>query len=152
MPACLHKSGPFPAIITMRPAAMSILMRTSRHAQACPFRLASPQPVLRFTSLTGELSYGLRLRCLAQAAAMSHSVCRRQSGKFGCHESHGHEESSVAQTKLGFWSSKPIWKRASINTFRCLIGCSLGDFSALWYLQAYHPNLGIGTIMAISSK
>lgn len=56
------------------------------------------------------------------------------------------------QPKLGFWASKSIWKRASVNTFRCLVGCTLGDFSALWFLQAFYPNLGVGTIMGISSK
>lgn len=39
-----------------------------------------------------------------------------------------------------------------INTLRCLVGCTVGDFSAMWYLQAAHPELGIGTVMAISSK
>lgn len=41
--------------------------------------------------------------------------------------------------------------RAGVNTFRCLIGCTLGDFSAMWLLQAYTPELGIATIMSISS-
>ncbi|OJJ36185.1 hypothetical protein ASPWEDRAFT_96876, partial [Aspergillus wentii DTO 134E9] len=51
---------------------------------------------------------------------------------------------------LDFWSSQPTWKRAGINTLRCLVGCTLGDFSALWLLQAYCPDLGMGTIMALS--
>jgi hypothetical protein len=53
---------------------------------------------------------------------------------------------------LSFWSSPVVWKRAGINTFRCLIGCSLGDFSAMWFLQANYPDLGMGTVMATSSK
>ncbi len=145
-------SVPFPAITTMRPATMSSLMRTSHHAQAFPLRLSFPKPVLHFASFPSELSCSLRPRFLAQSAARSLSASRRQPGKFARSRSHKHGDSSVAQPKLGFWSSKPIWKRASINTFRCLVGCTLGDFSALWFLQAFHPNLGVGTIMAISSK
>lgn len=52
---------------------------------------------------------------------------------------------------LPFWSSQSTWRRASINTLRCLVGCTAGDFSAMWYLQATQPELGMGTIMAISS-
>ncbi|OJJ69635.1 hypothetical protein ASPBRDRAFT_32455 [Aspergillus brasiliensis CBS 101740] len=53
-------------------------------------------------------------------------------------------------TNLTFWTNKPAWKRASINTLRCLIGCTLGDFSALWILQTYYPHLGMGLIMGAS--
>jgi hypothetical protein len=55
-------------------------------------------------------------------------------------------------SSIGFWGSRFVWKRAGMNTFRCLVGCSLGDFSAMWFLQYYYPGLGIGTIMAISSN
>ncbi|EEQ30531.1 hypothetical protein McanMca71_000762 [Microsporum canis] len=51
---------------------------------------------------------------------------------------------------MGFWSSKPTWKRAGVNTFRCLIGCSLGDFSAMWFLQSCYPSIGTGLIMGIA--
>ncbi|KAF9700526.1 hypothetical protein EKO04_001284 [Ascochyta lentis] len=44
----------------------------------------------------------------------------------------------------------PIWKRAGINTLRCLIGCTAGDFAAMWYLQSFHADLGLTTIMALS--
>jgi hypothetical protein len=57
----------------------------------------------------------------------------------------------LSLTSPEFWKSAPIWRRAGINTLRCLIGCTAGDFSAMWYLQAFHPELGMPTIMAISS-
>jgi hypothetical protein len=57
-----------------------------------------------------------------------------------------------AVSSLTFWASPPTWKRATINTLRCLVGCTLGDFSSMWYLQAFHPTIGIEVIMAISSK
>lgn len=54
-------------------------------------------------------------------------------------------------TSLAFWSTKSAWKRASVNTFRCLVGCTTGDFAALWFLQAVYPDLGMTTIMVVSS-
>jgi copper chaperone CopZ len=41
---------------------------------------------------------------------------------------------------FGFWSNNSNWKRATFNTINCLIGCSIGDFGMIIYLQAYHPN------------
>uniref|UniRef100_A0A060T9L4 ARAD1C45694p n=1 Tax=Blastobotrys adeninivorans TaxID=409370 RepID=A0A060T9L4_BLAAD len=49
-----------------------------------------------------------------------------------------------------FWSSTNGWKRASVNTFRCLIGCTSGDFSAMWMLQSFYPGLPVSSTMAIS--
>ena len=51
-----------------------------------------------------------------------------------------------------FWSCRSTWRRARINTLRCLIGCTVGDFSALWTLQSYYPELGMNSIMLASSK
>jgi hypothetical protein len=55
-------------------------------------------------------------------------------------------------SESAFWTCRGTWKRAGINTLRCLVGCTVGDFSALWTLQTYAPELGMGTIMAISSE
>jgi hypothetical protein len=51
-----------------------------------------------------------------------------------------------------FWLSRPSWRRAGVNTLRCLVGCTLGDFSAMWYLQAFHPDMQMGIVMAVSSN
>lgn len=42
-----------------------------------------------------------------------------------------------------FWSDKDKWKRASFNTLNCLIGCSIGDFGMVFFLQAYYPSTPI---------
>jgi hypothetical protein len=55
-------------------------------------------------------------------------------------------------TDVNFWKSRSTWRRASINTLRCLVGCSVGDFSTIWYLLVYYPALDLGTTMALSSK
>ncbi|KAJ5771314.1 uncharacterized protein N7511_003365 [Penicillium nucicola] len=52
--------------------------------------------------------------------------------------------------RLPFWSCQSTWRRAGINTLRCLVGCTAGDFSALWILQTYYPELGMSSIMAMS--
>ncbi|KAL2812940.1 hypothetical protein BJX63DRAFT_233297 [Aspergillus granulosus] len=57
---------------------------------------------------------------------------------------------SVSPWSRPFWSCRHTWRRAGINTLRCLVGCTAGDFSALWMLQTYAPDLGMGTIMAAS--
>jgi cation transport ATPase len=47
--------------------------------------------------------------------------------------------------KISFWKSAKNWKRASFNTFNCLIGCTIGDFGMIIFLQAYF----LGTSMAM---
>ncbi len=42
-----------------------------------------------------------------------------------------------------FWGDRVLWKRASFNTLNCLIGCSIGDFGMVFYLQAFHPSTPI---------
>jgi len=38
-----------------------------------------------------------------------------------------------------FWKDRSVWKRASMNTLVCLVGCSIGDFGMILYLQIFHP-------------
>ncbi|KAJ5852454.1 uncharacterized protein N7529_011839 [Penicillium soppii] len=56
----------------------------------------------------------------------------------------------LSALQLPFWTCRSTWRRAGINTLRCLVGCTAGDFSALWILQTYCPELGMGSIMAMS--
>jgi hypothetical protein len=61
-------------------------------------------------------------------------------------------KSRLLLSKRAFWSCRGTWRRAGVNTLRCLVGCTVGDFSALWTLQTYAPGLGMSTIMALSSE
>lgn len=54
----------------------------------------------------------------------------------------------TAQPVVGFWQDRPAWNRASLNTLNCLIGCTLGDFSMMIYLQVNHPTLSMWVVMA----
>ncbi|KGO72656.1 protein of unknown function DUF4396 [Penicillium italicum] len=57
----------------------------------------------------------------------------------------------LSTLSLPFWTCRSTWRRAGINTLRCLVGCTAGDFSALWILQTYYPEMGMSSIMALSS-
>lgn len=58
---------------------------------------------------------------------------------------------AAVPTSIQFWTSAPLWRRASVNTLRCLAGCTSGDFSAMWLLQTFYPEIGIGAIMGVAS-
>ncbi|KAF2628651.1 hypothetical protein BU25DRAFT_338891 [Macroventuria anomochaeta] len=90
------------------------------------------------------------LRRLRPALFTGHRrlACNESKSKTECPSKAAAATLSLSSTQ--FWSSSPIWKRAGINTLRCLIGCTAGDFSAMWYLQTFHADLGLSTIMALS--
>ena len=48
------------------------------------------------------------------------------------------------------WKCKHTWKKSSINTLWCLIGCSIGDLGAIFYFQTIDHNLSVMTIMLIA--
>ena len=33
------------------------------------------------------------------------------------------------------WTCRPTWRKASINTLWCLLGCSIGDFGTILFFQ-----------------
>ncbi|ORZ13156.1 hypothetical protein BCR42DRAFT_419298 [Absidia repens] len=40
-----------------------------------------------------------------------------------------------------FWNDPTTWQRTRVNTLRCLVGCTTGDFAAMWYLQYHYPTM-----------
>jgi copper chaperone CopZ len=52
----------------------------------------------------------------------------------------GDEVTNPIISKDNFWQDKKIWNRASLNTLNCLIGCSIGDFGMIIFLQAFYPS------------
>lgn len=56
---------------------------------------------------------------------------------------------SILET-TGFWKDVQKWKRASFNTLNCLIGCSIGDFGMVFFLQAFYPATPIITQMTLA--
>lgn len=49
------------------------------------------------------------------------------------------------------WSDRKVWLRAAFNTLNCLIGCSIGDFGMIIFLQHYYPStpMWIQMILAV---
>jgi len=75
---------------------------------------------------------------------------------------HGHEDASAAccrpssatfmgeQPKASFWGDSGTWRRAGKNTLNCLIGCAIGDFGMIIFLQAYYPQLSVMLVMVLA--
>ena len=44
------------------------------------------------------------------------------------------EETDTLSTSIS-WKCKHTWRRASVNTLWCLLGCSIGDFGTIFFFQ-----------------
>lgn len=53
-------------------------------------------------------------------------------------------------TESQFWEDNKVWGRAAKNTLNCLIGCSIGDFGMILYLQAFYPETSMMTTMILA--
>jgi copper chaperone CopZ len=62
----------------------------------------------------------------------------------------GHKLTSISKI-TGFWEDIKIWKRASFNTLNCLIGCSIGDFGMILFLQYYYPDTSMMVQMILAT-
>lgn len=51
---------------------------------------------------------------------------------------------------MEFWYQKDKWVSSSLNTFVCLIGCSIGDFGTILYFQIFTDVTSILVIMPIA--
>jgi copper chaperone CopZ len=51
----------------------------------------------------------------------------------------------------GFWQDGNVWNHASLNTLNCLIGCSIGDFAMILFLQRYYPGASMGLQMVLAT-
>ena len=51
------------------------------------------------------------------------------------------------------WTCKSTWKKASVNTLWCLLGCSIGDFGTIFFFQISQidfPLIGVMTLAIIN--
>ena len=48
------------------------------------------------------------------------------------------------------WSCIHTWKKSSINTLWCLLGCSIGDFGVIIYFQSRVHSLSVLEVMSIA--
>ncbi|EHK45519.1 hypothetical protein TRIATDRAFT_39796 [Trichoderma atroviride IMI 206040] len=101
------------------------------------------QPRFLSSSLVGRACYSDRIK-----VSLPHQKTDRYTTKAGNATSATSPPRSI--WRLSFWKCRHTWRRAGVNTLRCLVGCTVGDFSALWMLQTYYPELGMTTIMGAS--
>ena len=57
----------------------------------------------------------------------------------------------VEKSANQFWSDIKVWRRASTNTINCLIGCSIGDFGMVIFLQAFYPSVSMTLQMILAT-
>lgn len=50
-----------------------------------------------------------------------------------------------------FWLDSHTWKRASLNTLNCLVGCSIGDFAMVIFLQKFYPGTSMTAQMILAT-
>ena len=48
------------------------------------------------------------------------------------------------------WSCKHTWRKASVNTLWCLLGCSIGDFGTIYFFQVYPMDISTLNIMILA--
>ncbi len=61
-----------------------------------------------------------------------------------------HRQSSLVNPNP-FWLDNRIWFRASLNTLNCLIGCSIGDFAMILFLQNFYPATSMSAQMILAT-
>ena len=57
---------------------------------------------------------------------------------------------SVPATPAIAWNDNSVWKRAAFNTLNCLIGCSIGDFAMILFLQRFYPSTSMTAQMILA--
>ncbi|KAL4935828.1 hypothetical protein BDV06DRAFT_206134 [Aspergillus oleicola] len=106
-------------------------------------RVPCRQPVL--------LSWGVRRDSSRLFPRHSPTACKSKSQTHNAQDQNMKlDPPTLSPWTRPFWTCRGTWKRAGINTLRCLLGCTVGDFSALWMLQIYCPDLGMGATMGLS--
>ena len=48
------------------------------------------------------------------------------------------------------WTCRPTWRKASYNTYWCLVGCSIGDMGTILYFQMMEIAWPVFWIMALA--
>lgn len=52
--------------------------------------------------------------------------------------------------QASFWRDSGTWRRASKNTLNCLIGCLIGDFGMIIFLQTFYPETPVMVVMGLA--
>ena len=56
----------------------------------------------------------------------------------------------ISTTESISWTCKSTWKKASVNTLWCLLGCSIGDFGTIFFFQVTQIPFPLLWIMSLA--
>ena len=59
------------------------------------------------------------------------------------------ERTDTLSTSIS-WKCKHTWRRASVNTLWCLLGCSIGDFGTIYFFQITEIAFPVTGIMILA--
>ena len=59
------------------------------------------------------------------------------------------EQTDTFSTSIS-WKCKHTWRRASVNTLWCLLGCSIGDFGTIYFFQITEIAFPVTGIMILA--
>jgi hypothetical protein len=57
---------------------------------------------------------------------------------------------SISTAESISWTCKSTWKKASVNTLWCLLGCSIGDFGTIFFFQVTQIPFPLLWIMSLA--
>ena len=57
---------------------------------------------------------------------------------------------SISTSESISWTCKSTWKKASVNTLWCLLGCSIGDFGTIFFFQITQIPFPLVWIMSLA--
>ena len=57
---------------------------------------------------------------------------------------------SISTSESISWTCKSTWKKASVNTLWCLLGCSIGDFGTIFFFQVTQIPFPLLWIMSLA--
>ena len=57
---------------------------------------------------------------------------------------------SISTEESISWTCKSTWKKASVNTLWCLLGCSIGDFGTIFFFQVTQIPFPLLWIMSLA--
>lgn len=128
------------------------ILKTNLHCQSC---LNKIEPILK--SDKAIKNYKIDLSDLnktitIESEGLDIDQIIEQIGNIGYSASELNENIQIKNIKKMpmSWHNISNWKRASFNTLNCLIGCSIGDFGMLIFLQAYYPDTSMAVQMILA--
>lgn len=121
---------------------------TDFHCQSC---VQSIRPIIeKYKIKTHEYNSASRILSVSYEAGTAISEFVNDVAKLGYTLSTPSLDNKNSLPRTGFWGDIVLWKRASFNTLNCLIGCSIGDFGMILYLQAFHPGVSMMLQMTLA--